>query len=172
MNEIENSSPMRMTMAAPRPMMRARSRCSAGSLPAMIEMKMTLSMPRTISSAVSVSSATQVSGLVRNSIGAESYLEVGKRRGGDRLRLLLQEFPMAVTWSLRRPSPSSSKSWASCRRPCCLVPCHPSASPLVLGIDDTNANWRRRAGDNFGNANRGRRDCSRAGGAMPASARV
>ncbi len=67
--ESENSSAMRMNIAASRPMVRARPCCSLGSFPASTEMKMMLSTPRTTSSAVSVSSATQISGLAIQSIG-------------------------------------------------------------------------------------------------------
>ena len=53
-----------MHMARLRPRRRAVALPSAGSLPARIEMKMTLSMPRTISSTVRVSRAIQLSGFV------------------------------------------------------------------------------------------------------------
>ena len=59
---------MRMNMARPSPTLRALPCCSVGSLPARMEMKMTLSMPRTISSTVSVNSAIQLSGLLSHSI--------------------------------------------------------------------------------------------------------
>jgi hypothetical protein len=48
-----SSSPMRMNIAMNRPMRRASSRFSGGSLSTRIEMKMMLSMPSTSSSAVS-----------------------------------------------------------------------------------------------------------------------
>ncbi len=64
-------------MASANPTWRARFCCPAGSLPARIEMKMTLSMPRTTSSTVSVTRAIQISGLVnqsmRSSAGADCW---------------------------------------------------------------------------------------------------
>ncbi len=64
----ENSRPIRMIIARPRPAVRAVPCFSRGSLPARMEMKMTLSMPRTISSTVRVSRAIHASGLVIQSI--------------------------------------------------------------------------------------------------------
>jgi hypothetical protein len=52
MKAIEKRSAMRISIAAPKPSTRARSRCSGGSLPTMIVMNTMLSMPSTISSAV------------------------------------------------------------------------------------------------------------------------
>src|SRR5690606_1013224 len=59
---IVSSSRMRIAMARPRPMIRARCRRASCRRPTRIEMKMMLSTPRTISSAVSVASATHASG--------------------------------------------------------------------------------------------------------------
>ena len=67
-HEIVSKSRIRIPIARPSPMYRARSRTATGSRCTRIEMKMTLSMPRTISSTVSVRSETQVSGLVRRSM--------------------------------------------------------------------------------------------------------
>jgi hypothetical protein len=68
-HEIVSSSRIRIPIASPRPMIRARSRSAKGRRWTRMEMKITLSIPRTISSTVSVSRATQVSGFVRSSIG-------------------------------------------------------------------------------------------------------
>ena len=54
-----------MISAAPMPSLRARSRCSRGSLLVRIEMKIRLSMPSTTSMAISVTIAAQPSGVVR-----------------------------------------------------------------------------------------------------------
>ena len=59
---MESSSRMRVTNAPPSPSERARGCSVAGSFPARMEMKMTLSMPRTISSTVRVRSAIHASG--------------------------------------------------------------------------------------------------------------
>ena len=67
-HEIVSSSAMRMPIARPSPMYRARSRESAGRRWTRIEMKMMLSMPSTISSTVRVMRATQISGFVSSSI--------------------------------------------------------------------------------------------------------
>jgi hypothetical protein len=69
---IAISKANRVTAASNMPTLRARPRCSGGSLPARMEMKMMLSMPSTSSSAVRVASAIQVSGFNRNSMGALS----------------------------------------------------------------------------------------------------
>ncbi len=61
---IDQSSPMRITIAAMRPTRRARFCCSFGSLPDRIEMKMTLSTPRTISRKVRVTSGISSSCMV------------------------------------------------------------------------------------------------------------
>ena len=53
---------MRMNIASPRPSCRAFFCWAAGSLPARIEMKITLSTPSTISRNVRVTSAIQASG--------------------------------------------------------------------------------------------------------------
>jgi hypothetical protein len=66
--DSEKSNATRMINASDRPVIRARSRCSSGSLPDRIEMKMTLSTPRTTSRTSSVRKATQASGLSRRSI--------------------------------------------------------------------------------------------------------
>jgi hypothetical protein len=54
-----SSRPTRMNMARNSPILRARSRCTGGSLSTRIEMKMMLSMPSTSSSAVNVKKAIQ-----------------------------------------------------------------------------------------------------------------
>ncbi len=64
----EASSAMRMNIASPRPTCRAFFCWAAGSLPARIEMKITLSTPSTISRNVRVTSAIQASGEVIHSI--------------------------------------------------------------------------------------------------------
>ena len=72
---MENSSAMRVSIASASPVMRADSRCSGGSRPTRIEMKMMLSMPSTISSADSVTNAIQACGSVSSSIiGAQLRL--------------------------------------------------------------------------------------------------
>ena len=67
-HEIENRRAIRMNIARNSPSLRARGCCARGSLPARIEMKITLSTPRTISSDVSVTRAIQVCGFVSHSI--------------------------------------------------------------------------------------------------------
>ena len=64
----DSSSRMRMIMARARPIVRPFWRCSAGSLPARIEMKMMLSIPRTISRAVNVINAIHAWGSLSHSI--------------------------------------------------------------------------------------------------------
>ena len=54
-HEIDSSSRIRMPIASPRPIVRARSRCSAGRRWTRTEMKTTLSIPSTISMSVRVS---------------------------------------------------------------------------------------------------------------------
>ncbi len=66
-HDSTSSSPMRMNIAMNRPMRRAFSCCSFGSLSTRIEMKTMLSMPSTSSSAVSVARAIQACGSVRSS---------------------------------------------------------------------------------------------------------
>ena len=66
--EIEHSKITRVTSASVRPSLRALSCCSGGSLPARIEIKITLSIPSTISNAVSVSREIQICGSVSHSI--------------------------------------------------------------------------------------------------------
>src|SRR5437773_5537832 len=58
------SSAMRVPIAPTSPIRRALPCCAFGSFPAIIEMKMMLSMPSTISSSVNVSKPTQASGCV------------------------------------------------------------------------------------------------------------
>ena len=70
-HEIDSSSRMRMPIASPRPIVRARSRCSAGRRWTSTEMKTTLSMPSTISMSVRVRSEIQASGLVSSSMPRE-----------------------------------------------------------------------------------------------------
>ena len=61
-HETMDSSPRRMSRAKVRPMTRARSRCSGGSLSAKMAMKTRLSTPRTISSTIRVKSPNQIEG--------------------------------------------------------------------------------------------------------------
>ncbi|MNT95981.1 hypothetical protein D3C72_2379700 [compost metagenome] len=74
----ENSSARRETIAKPRPRRRARSRCSGGSRPTRIEMKMMLSTPRTISRAVNMPKAIQMLGSSRKSM---AWWEQSKNTG-------------------------------------------------------------------------------------------
>ena len=59
---IENRSPMRVSIANPRPRTRPRCCSSCGSFDTRIDRKMMLSMPRTISSSVSVRKEIQTAG--------------------------------------------------------------------------------------------------------------
>ncbi len=75
---IASNSAMRVPIARPRPSRRAELRCSGGSRPTSMDMKMMLSMPGTISSAVSVARAIQASGWVIHSMaGIDSGLFSG-----------------------------------------------------------------------------------------------
>jgi hypothetical protein len=59
---IDSSRRIRVTSAKARPMVRARACWARGSLPARIEMKMTLSIPRTISRKLNVTRLTHAFG--------------------------------------------------------------------------------------------------------------
>ena len=67
-HEIDSSSRIRMPIASPRPIVRARSRCAAGRRCTSTEMNTTLSMPSTISRTVRVRRAIHASGLVIHSM--------------------------------------------------------------------------------------------------------
>ena len=67
-HEIDSNSRIRMPIASPRPIVRARSRCAAGRRWTRTEMKTTLSIPSTISMSVRETSAIQASGLVSSSM--------------------------------------------------------------------------------------------------------
>src|SRR3990170_7980899 len=67
-HESEKSNATRDITAIERPSVRARFRSSKGSLPARIEMKMTLSTPRTSSSEVSIKREIQICGSISHSI--------------------------------------------------------------------------------------------------------
>src|SRR5215213_808659 len=69
-HDSENSSAIRVSIASASPTNRAFFCCSAGSLPASMEMKTMLSMPRTSSSAVSVANAIHTCGSANQSIYA------------------------------------------------------------------------------------------------------
>ena len=66
--EIENSSAMRMNSASDRPMRRALLRWFAGSLSARMAMNTRLSIPSTTSSSTRVTSPIQIFGSARNSM--------------------------------------------------------------------------------------------------------
>src|ERR1044071_6571112 len=86
------NSSTRVMSASERPSFRAFACFSAGSFPARIEMKITLSMPRTISRPVRVRSEIQICGSVSQSMTGE---QAGDRFGGQRdpawkIRIFLQ----------------------------------------------------------------------------------
>ena len=99
-HEIVSSSRMRIPIARPRPMNRARSRWSAGSRWTRIEMKMTLSMPRTISRTVSVRRATQVSGSVNRAMMSIPIEDTGPPRASARTMARAVTDPRSATRSL------------------------------------------------------------------------
>jgi hypothetical protein len=76
---IDHSSARRMNIASDRPILRARARSSARSLPARIEMKTMLSIPRTISRTVSVARAIQPSALLVHPNALPSQADIGAR---------------------------------------------------------------------------------------------
>ena len=63
-----NSNPIRVTIARPKPMIRARCCCSGGNFATRMDRKMMLSMPRTISSTASVKKLNQACGSESNSM--------------------------------------------------------------------------------------------------------
>src|SRR5690625_2052627 len=106
--EIENSSRMRMTSASERPMTRALLRCSGGNLSARIAMKTRLSMPRTISSSTRVARPIQTFGSARKSMAVYREGAVVKQKNPQAPRLRSQKFP----------------------RPEATVPCQPPAEEV------------------------------------------
>src|SRR5690606_40085862 len=67
-NVIPNNIAIRINIAKKSPIRVALLRCSSGSFPVTIEMKMMLSIPSTTSKKVKVAKAAHVSGLDKNSI--------------------------------------------------------------------------------------------------------
>ncbi len=69
--EIANNKPKRITRAKERPITRALSRFSGGSLSAKMAIKTRLSIPRTISKTIRVSKPTHMPGSNKNSISLD-----------------------------------------------------------------------------------------------------